>query len=130
MTTGLLNILVFIAGETIFLHSHAINVVVSISSADGKSAEIEWSAVDNDTSVFYGVDTYVGDTKVDIKDGITDVKTTIDRLSPGVEYTFKVYVSEKGDSANSMSTTGNNKTYVGEAKVTTAGEKDTTYYSS
>ena len=25
-----------------------------------------------------------------------------------------------------MSTTGNNKTYVGEAKVTTTGEKDTT----
>ncbi len=27
----------------------------------------------------------------------------MDRLSSGVTYTFKVYVSEKGDNANSMS---------------------------
>ena len=102
------------------------NAVTAVSAADGKSADITWNAVENDTKVFYGVDTYIGDTKVDIKDGISATTATIDRLSPGVEYTFKVYVSEEGDTQSKLKKSGNNKTYVGEAKVTTAGEKDTT----
>ena len=102
------------------------NAVTAVSAADGKSADITWNAVENDTKVFYGVDTYIGDTKVDIKDGISATTATIDRLSPGVEYTFKVYVSEEGDTQSKLKKSGNNKTYVGEAKVTTTGEKDTT----
>ncbi len=102
------------------------NEVTAVSAADGKSADITWNAVENDTNVFYGVDTYIGDTKVDIKDGISATTATIDRLSPGVEYTFKVYVSEEGDTQSKLKKSGNNKTYVGEAKVTTTGEKDTT----
>ena len=57
-------------------------------------------------------------------DGIKDTSTIIDRLSAGVEYTFKVYVSEKADNANSLNA-GNNKTYLGEATFTTEGSKDT-----
>ena len=102
------------------------NGVTAVSAADGKAADITWNAVENATKVFYGVDTYIGDTKVDIKDGISATTATIDRLSPGVEYTFKVYVSEEGDTQSKLKKSGNNKTYVGEAKVTTAGEKDTT----
>ena len=75
---------------------------------------------------FYGVDTYVGDVKVDMVDGIKEPITTIGRLSSGVAYTFKVYVSEKGDNANSMSTTGINKTLIGETTITVDGDKDTT----
>lgn len=102
------------------------NKVTAVSAENGQSADIAWNAVDNGKEdVFYGIDTYIGDTKVDMVDGIKDTKATIDRLSSGVEYTFKVYVSENGDNANGMKLTGNNKTYVGEAKVTTAGAKDT-----
>ena len=78
------------------------NAVTAVSAADGKSADITWNAVENDTKVFYGVDTYIGDTKVDIKDGISATTATIDRLSPGVEYTFKVYVSEEGDTQSKL----------------------------
>ncbi len=91
-----------------------------------RKVKLTWTPVTNDTEVFYGVDTYVGDTKVDMVDGIKDPTTTIGRLSSGVEYTFKVYVSEKGDNANSMTTTGVNKTLVGETKITVDGGKDTT----
>ena len=97
----------------------------SEGGGDARKVEVSWEAVANDTDVFYGVDTYIGDTKVDMVDGIVDTSTTIGRLSPGVEYTFKVYVSEKGDTANSLNS-GNNKTYVGEVKITVDGEQDTT----
>ena len=90
-----------------------------------RKVKLTWTPVTNDTPVFYGVDTYVGDVKVDMIDGITDPTTTIGRLSSGVEYTFKVYVSEKGDNANSMTTTGMNKTLVGKATITVDGDKDT-----
>lgn len=46
----------------------------------------------------------------------------MDRLSSGVTYTFKVYVSERGDKANSMNLTGQNKTYLGEATIKVDGE--------
>ena len=97
----------------------------SEGSGDARSVKVSWQEVTNDTDVFYGVDTYIGDTKVDMVDGIMDTSTVIDRLSAGVEYTFKVYVSEKGDTANSLNS-GNNKTYVGEVKITVDGEQDTT----
>ena len=76
------------------------------------------------SQVYYGVDTYVDGVKVDMVDGIKDTSTIIDRLSAGVEYTFKVYVSEKADNANSLNA-GNNKTYLGESTFTTEGSKDT-----
>ena len=93
-------------------------------TASDKSVKLTWTAVDNDTEVYYGVDTYVDGVKVDMVDGIKDTSTIIDRLSAGVEYTFKVYVSEKADNANSLNA-GNNKTYLGEATFTTEGSKDT-----
>ena len=93
---------------------------------DGKNVKITWNAVDNGTEkVFYGVDVYAGGQKVDARDGIKDTSVIIDRLSSGVDYTFKVYVSENGDSANSMNLTGWNKTYIGETSFKTDGEKDT-----
>ena len=67
---------------------------------------------------------YVDGVKVDMVDGITDTNTIINRLSSGVKYTFKVYVSEKGDSANSLKAE-NNKTLIGETEFTTEGTKDT-----
>lgn len=95
-------------------------------ASDGRSVKLSWTAVQNDSEgVFYGVDTYVGDEKVDILDGIGATETTIDRLSSGVTYTFKVYVSENGDNANGMKVTGHNKTYLGEATITVDGGKDT-----
>lgn len=90
-----------------------------------RKVKLTWTSVTNDTPVFYGVDTYVDGVKVDTIDGITDPTATIGRLSSGVAYTFKVYVSEKGDNANSMSTTGINKTLVGETTITVDGDKDT-----
>ena len=93
-------------------------------AASDKSVKLTWTAVDNDTEVYYGVDTYVDGVKVDMVDGIKDTSAVIDRLSAGVEYTFKVYVSEKADTANSLKA-GNNKTYLGEAVFTTDGNKDT-----
>lgn len=95
--------------------------------ADPSCANISWTSTvtGNEGDVFYGVDTYVGENKVDTVDGIQDTKTTINRLSAGVTYTFKVYVSEKGDNANSMSLTGINKTYVGSATLVMPGT-DTT----
>lgn len=93
-------------------------------TASDKSVKLTWTAVDNDTEVYYGVDTYVDGVKVDMVDGIKDTSTIIDRLSAGVEYTFKVYVSEKADNANSLNA-GNNKTYLGESTFTTEGSKDT-----
>ena len=90
-----------------------------------RKVKLTWTPVTNDTPVFYGVDTYVDGVKVDTIDGITDPTATIGRLSSGVAYTFKVYVSEKGDGANSMSTTGMNKTLVGETTITVDGDKDT-----
>ena len=93
-------------------------------SAEAKSVKLSWTAVENDTDVFYGVDTYVDGVKVDMVDGITDTNTIINRLSSGVKYTFKVYVSEKGDSANSLKAE-NNKTLIGETEFTTEGTKDT-----
>lgn len=90
-----------------------------------RKVKLTWTPVTNDTPVFYGVDTYVDGVKVDTIDGITDPTATIGRLSSGVAYTFKVYVSEKGDNANSMSTTGINKTLVGETTITVDGDKDT-----
>ncbi len=93
-------------------------------SAEAKSVKLSWTAVKNDTDVFYGVDTYVDGVKVDMVDGITDTNTIINRLSSGVKYTFKVYVSEKGDSANSLKAE-NNKTLIGETEFTTEGTKDT-----
>ncbi len=100
----------------------------SASAASGteRKVKLTWTPVTNDTDVFYGVDTYVGDVKVDMVDGIKEPITTIGRLSSGVAYTFKVYVSEKGDNANSMSTTGINKTLIGETTITVDGDKDTT----
>jgi len=90
-----------------------------------RKVKLTWTPVTNDTPVFYGVDTYVDGVKVDMIDGIKDPTVTIGRLSSGVAYTFKVYVSEKGDGANSMSTTGMNKTLVGETTITVDGDKDT-----
>ena len=81
-------------------------------------------AVENDTDVFYGVDTYVDGVKVDMVDGITDTNTIINRLSSGVKYTFKVYVSEKVVFANSLNAE-NNKTLIGETEFTTEGTKGT-----
>ncbi len=95
------------------------------SSGTERKVKLTWTPVTNDTSVFYGVDTYVDGVKVDMIDGIKDPTVTIGRLSSGVAYTFKVYVSEKGDGANSMSTTGMNKTLVGETTITVDGDKDT-----
>lgn len=92
--------------------------------ASDKSVKLTWTAVDNDTEVYYGVDTYVDGVKVDMIDGIKDTSVVIDRLSSGVEYTFMVYVSEKADTANSLKA-GNNKTYLGKAVFTTDGNKDT-----
>ena len=93
---------------------------------DGKNVKLTWNAVDNGTEkVFYGVDVYAGGEKIDARDGIKDTSVIIDRLSSGVDYTFKVYVSENGDSANSMNLTGWNKTYIGETSFKTDGEKDT-----
>ena len=95
-------------------------------ASDGRQVKLSWNAVENGAEeVFYGVDTYVNGEKVDITDGITGTETIMDRLSSGVTYTFKVYVSEKGDNANSMSVTGQNKTLLGEVTVTVDGEKDT-----
>lgn len=95
-------------------------------ASDGRQVKLSWNAVENGAEeVFYGVDTYVDGEKVDITDGITGTETIMDRLSSGVTYTFKVYVSEKGDNANSMSVTGQNKTLLGEVTVTVDGEKDT-----
>ena len=93
-------------------------------AASDKSVKLTWTAVDNDTEVYYGVDTYVDGVKVDMIDGIKDTSVVIDRLSSGVEYTFMVYVSEKADTANSLKA-GNNKTYLGKAVFTTDGNKDT-----
>lgn len=93
-------------------------------TASDKSVKLTWTAVDNDTEVYYGVDTYVDGVKVDMIDGIKDTSVVIDRLSSGVEYTFMVYVSEKADTANSLKA-GNNKTYLGKAVFTTDGNKDT-----
>lgn len=99
---------------------------VTAKASDGRQVKLSWSAVENGAEeVFYGVDTYVNGEKVDITDGITGTETIMDRLSSGVTYTFKVYVSEKGDNANSMSVTGQNKTLLGEVTVTVDGEKDT-----
>ena len=99
---------------------------VTAKASDGRQVKLSWNAVDNGAEeVFYGVDTYVNGEKVDITDGITGTETIMDRLSSGVTYTFKVYVSEKGDNANSMSVTGQNKTLLGEVTVTVDGEKDT-----
>ena len=95
------------------------------ATAVERKVKLTWTPVTNDTEVFYGVDTYVDGVKVDMVDGIKTPTTTIGRLSSGVTYTFKVYVSEKGDNANSMSTTGMNKTLVGEATITVDGNKDT-----
>lgn len=92
--------------------------------ASDKSVKLTWTAVDNDTEVYYGVDTYVDGVKVDMIDGIKDTSVVIDRLSSGVEYTFMVYVSEKANTANSLKA-GNNKTYLGKAVFTTDGNKDT-----
>ena len=93
-------------------------------SAEAKSVKLSWTAVENDTDVFYGVDTYVDGVKVDMVDGITDTNTIINRLSSGVKYTFKVYVSEKCAPANSLNAE-NNKTLIGETEFTTEGTKDT-----
>lgn len=93
-------------------------------AASDKSVKLTWTAVDNDTEVYYGVDTYVDGVKVDMIDGIKDTSVVIDRLSSGVEYTFMVYVSEKANTANSLKA-GNNKTYLGKAVFTTDGNKDT-----
>lgn len=99
---------------------------VTAKASDGRQVKLSWNAVENGAEeVFYGVDTYVNGEKVDITDGITGTETIMDRLSSGVTYTFKVYVSEKGDNANSMSVTGQNKTLLGEVTVTVDGEKDT-----
>ena len=66
-------------------------------ASDGRQVKLSWNAVENGAEeVFYGVDTYVDGEKVDITDGITGTETIMDRLSSGVTYTFKVYVSEKG----------------------------------
>ena len=65
-------------------------------ASDGRQVKLSWNAVENGAEeVFYGVDTYVNGEKVDITDGITGTETIMDRLSSGVTYTFKVYVSEK-----------------------------------
>ena len=115
--------------------SAIINPAVTEAAADTADASTErqvklsWNAVDNgNENVFYGVDTYIDGNKVDIKDGIEATDVTIGRLSSGTEYTFKVYVSEKGDNANGMSVTGQNKTLLGEVTVKVDGEdtKETT----
>ena len=51
-----------------------------VKASDGRSVKLSWNAVENGSEeVFYGVDTYVGDEKVDILDGISETETTIDR---------------------------------------------------
>lgn len=99
----------------------------STEGAAAKQAKLTWNAVDNgsESSVFYGVDTYIGNQKVDTIDGFTGTEAVISRLSSGVDYTFKVYVSEKGDNANGMSTTGWNKTYIGETNLKINGTDNT-----
>ncbi len=115
------------SGITVTDNKVTAEIIPATAATDGRSVKLKYTAVENGTEeVFYGVDTYVGDEKVDIVDGISTTEATIGRLSSGVTYTFKVYVSEKGDKANSMNLTGQNKTYLGEAKVTVDGEKDKT----
>ena len=46
-------------------------------SAEAKSVKLSWTAVENDTDVFYGVDTYVDGVKVDMVDGITDTNLSL-----------------------------------------------------
>lgn len=113
--------------DSLLKEETAVEVGGNTESADSKQVQVTWNAVDNGTesSVYYGIDTYIGNQKVDIVDGLTGTEAKISRLSAGVEYTFKVYVSEKGDNANSMSTTGWNKTYIGEATVKLDGTSHT-----
>ncbi|MDO5403321.1 MAG: hypothetical protein Q4F11_07765, partial [Eubacteriales bacterium] len=105
--------------DSLLKEETSVDVGGNTEGADAKQAKVTWTAVDNgnETGVFYGIDTYIGNQKVDTIDGITGTEAIISRLSAGVEYTFKVYVSEKGDSANGLSTTGLNKTYVGETNL-------------
>lgn len=96
----------------------AASTVDVVSADDGQSVDLTWTqATDNSNSVRYTVETYVGDTMVDMKAGIVDKnKYTVTGLSSGVEYNFKVYVCDA---------TGN-KTLLGAKKVTTSGTKDET----
>lgn len=109
--------------DSLLKEETSVDVGGSTEGAAAKQAKLTWTAVDNgsESSVFYGIDTYIGNQKVDTIDGFTGTEAVISRLSAGVDYTFKVYVSEKGDSANSMSTTGWNKTYIGEANLKIEG---------
>jgi len=114
-----------LAGMNVELGKKDADVTEPKPETKDRSVNLTWNKVDNDTEVFYGIDTYVDGKKVDMLDGIKETEAVISRLSAGVEYTFKVYVSEKGDSANSMDLTGNNKTLLGECKVKVDGDKDT-----
>lgn len=79
--------------------------------------DLSWEkANDNAFTVTYGVDTYVGDTMVDTKAGLSDTSYQATGLSTATDYTFKVYAYDP---------TGN-KTLGGEVSVTTAGKPDTT----
>ena len=90
--------------------------VTAVSADDGRSADISWNEQEDNYSMTYGVDVYVGDTMVDYVSGLSSTNTTITGLSAGVTYTFKAYVSDK---------TGN-KTLIGEVKLTTTGDLDNT----
>ena len=90
--------------------------VNAVSAEDGRSADLSWTAADDNSSkVLYGIDTFLGDEKVDAVDGIEDTHVTLPGLSSGVTYTFKIYASDE---------TGN-KTELGETALTTSGDLDT-----
>lgn len=88
------------------------NNITATSAEDGKSVSLSWATQKDNYSMTYGVDTYVNGKMVDFVSGLSDTQTTISSLSPGVDYTFKVYVSDK---------TGN-KTLINEVSVKTKGE--------
>lgn len=107
--------------------------VTSVSGTDGTSVDLSWDATTLSetvagSSVTYGVDTYVGDNKVDTIDGIKGTTQKISGLSAGTNYTFRVYATANSSTTkNSASCNATvNKTEGPSATVTTTGSLDKT----
>ena len=107
----------------------SVTKVTAVSADDGKSVTLEWDAAKASSgNVIYGVDTYVGDVKVQTVDGLSSNSAKISGLSAGVDYKFKIYASvsstSKNDKANCYAIV--NKTEGPTVSFATYGELDKT----